>query len=233
MFEATLSEKFWGDEDFTCNKCHITFTSRRGASEHAERAHDVRKLLIKDRSQVKVETERAGPCEVIQDIDVNMNCDGEYFEFMEDEEIKEEVIKLEEPFLVKTNEGVGSQTGMDVGVNEDEGVKMEVKDIKVDGPSSKRDSGEDIEEDEAVFRFEPSTKKHKIPEEGEPIDPDEDDSDSDSDTMTAEKYDRQAKMDAVYQEQLGINIEDDGVEEEKQVLSLRLLFSPLQEECIF
>ena len=72
MFEATLNEDFWGDEDFTCNQCHITFTSRKGASEHAETKHHVRRLLIKDRAQVKVKAEPGDGCKAIDDIDKKM-----------------------------------------------------------------------------------------------------------------------------------------------------------------
>ena len=68
MFEATLNEDFWGDEDFTCSECHITFTSRKGASEHAETKHQVKRLLIKDRAQVKVKTEPGDGCQAIEDI---------------------------------------------------------------------------------------------------------------------------------------------------------------------
>ena len=114
MFEATLSEDFWGEEDFTCNLCHITFTSRGGAREHAERKHKVRRFFIKDRAQIKVEVESGDDCEVINDIDVNMNSEGEYFEFMKEEsseEIKTEDVKMEED--VNTNDEAGLQTDME------------------------------------------------------------------------------------------------------------------------
>ena len=55
MFEANLSEDFWGDEDFTCSHCHIIFTTRKGASVHAETKHKVKSVFIKDRAQVRVE----------------------------------------------------------------------------------------------------------------------------------------------------------------------------------
>ena len=171
MFEATLSEDFWGDEDFTCNQCHIIFTSRKGASEHAERKHNVRRLLIKDRAQVRVVVEPGDDCKVIKNIDVNMDSKGEYFEFMKEEtaeEINTEDVKMEEPFNVNTSGEVGLQTDMEVSRVKDERAegKEEVKDIKIEdegkGPSGRVEYGEYIEEDEPETKFVPPTKKSKI-----------------------------------------------------------------------
>ena len=169
MFEATLSDDFWGDEDFTCNQCHVIFTSRKGASEHAERKHNVRRLLIKDRAQVRVVVEPGDDCKVIKNIDVNMDSKGEYFEFMKEEtaeEIKTEGGKMEEAFNVNTSEEVGLETEMDVNKVKDERTegKEEVKDIKIEdeGASGRVEYGEYIEEDEPETKFVPPTKKPKI-----------------------------------------------------------------------
>ena len=239
MFEVTLSDNFWGDEDFTCSQCNVIFTSRRGASEHAEAKHKVRRLCIKDRYRVKVFAEPRDGCEVIKDIGVKMNSEGEYFEFMKEEtadEIKKEDIKAKEPFDVSTNE------------RRREGVEVNA----TAGPSAKEEPGEYIEQDEVESKFVPSSKKFKVDilveEEkkekrtksavaqypyGEDCETDSDPEikresaeeennltgdDSDSDTlMTPEQYDRQAEMDARYKEILGINDEDDSDEEEKEV----------------
>ena len=110
MFEATLSEDFWGEEDFTCKQCHVIFTSRRAASEHAQTKHKMKRLLIKDRAQVKVEVESGDDCELIDNIDVNINSKGEYFEFVKEEtteaEIKTEDVKMEELLDENTEEGL-------------------------------------------------------------------------------------------------------------------------------
>ena len=154
MFEATLSDDSWGDEDFTCNQCHVIFTSRKGASEHAETKHNVRRLLIKDRAQVRVEVESEDNSEVIENIDVNMSSEGEYFEFVKEElseEIKTEDVKMEETFDVNTSE--------------------EVKDIKTESKgegnvtekqSGILENGEYIEEDKPEIKFAPPPKKPKI-----------------------------------------------------------------------
>ena len=169
MFEATLSEDFWGEEDFTCNECHVIFTSRRAASVHAETKHKVRRLLIKDRARVEVDVGHGDACEVIRDIDVNGNSEGEYFELMKEETVEE--IKKEDIFNVNTNGRVGSQSEneMDISVGnlkqEEGGVKVEVKDIKVEenktgGPSVKVESWEYFEEDDAESKY--PAKKKKI-----------------------------------------------------------------------
>ena len=169
MFEATLSEDFWGEEDFTCNECHVIFTSRRAASVHAETEHKVRRLLINDRAQVEVNVADGDACEVIRDIDVNGNSEGEFFELMKEETVEE--IKKEEIFNVNTNGRVGSQSEneMDISVSnlkqEEGGVKVEVKDIKVEenktgGPSVKVESWEYFEEDDAESKY--PAKKKKI-----------------------------------------------------------------------
>ena len=109
MFEATLSEDFWGEEDFTCKQCHVIFTSRRAASEHAQTKHKMKRLLIKDRAQVKVEVESGDDCELIDNIDVNTKSEGEYFEFVKEEtaeEIKTEDVKMEELLDENTEEGL-------------------------------------------------------------------------------------------------------------------------------
>ena len=170
MFEATLSEDFWGEEDFTCNECHVIFTSRRAASVHAETEHKVRRLLINDRAQVEVNVADGDACEVIRDIDVNGNSEGEYFELMKEETVEE--IKKEEIFNVNTNGRVGSQSEneMDISVGnlkqEEGGVKVEVKDIKVEenktgGPSVKVESWEYFEEDDAESKY-PAKKKNIV-----------------------------------------------------------------------
>ena len=192
----------------------------------------------------------ADECELIKDIVVNMNPKGETAE-----EVKTGEVHMEEPFDANINEGVGSQTEMDVSVSEvnDEETerKVELKNVKVEGgeenvtagPSARRESGEYIEEDDTEFKFDPPKKKPKIvseresksvgedceihsetrakcevPEE-EANDEREEESgeDSDSDFMTPESYDRQAKMEALYREQLGIVIEDGEDTEERQV----------------
>ena len=179
-----------------------------------------------------MEADPEDECEVIEDIDVNMNSKGEYVEFMEDEtaeEIKNEEVKMEEPFHVNTKEEVGSLTLMDVS----EGIERNVKDIKVEdseekvtaGPSGRNESGEYIEEYDAESKFVPPAKKPKIVSVGENCETDSEEEgnteregeDSDSDSMTPERYERQAKMDALYKEQLGLTIEDDDDEEEREV----------------
>ena len=101
---------------------------------HAETEHKMRRLFIKDRARVKVDVVDGDACEVIRDIDVNGNSEGEYFELMKEETV--EKIKKEEIFNVNTNGRVGSQSEneMDISVgNLKQGVKVKVKDIKVDG----------------------------------------------------------------------------------------------------
>ena len=166
--------------------------------------------------------------EVIEDIDVNMNSKGEYVEFMEEEtaeEIKNEEVKMEEPFHVNTKEEVGSLTLMDGGI------ERNVIDLKVeDGEENVTagPSGEYIEEDQAESKFVRPAKKPKIvsveescetdsEEEGNKEREGESGGGSDSDSMTPERYERQAKMDALYKEQLGLTIEDDDDEEEREV----------------
>ena len=169
MFEATLSEDFWGEEDFTRIECHVIFTSRRAASVHAETKHKVRRLLINDRARVEVDVGDGDACEVIRDIDVNGNSEGEYFELMKEETVEE--IKKEDIFNVNTNGRAGSQSEneMDISVSnvkeEEGGVKVEVKDIKVEenktgGPSIKVESWEYFEEDDAESKY--PAKKKKI-----------------------------------------------------------------------
>ena len=51
--------------------------------------------------------------------------------------------------------------------------------------------------------------------------------DSDTDSVTPERYERQAKIDALYKEQLGIVIEDETDEEEKEVVFPLHTFSSL------
>ena len=174
-----------------------------------------------------MEVDPEDECEVIEDIDVNMNSKGEYVEFMEEEtaeEIKNEEVKMEEPFHVNTKEEVGSLTLMDVN----EGIKPNVKDIKVeDGEENVTagPSGEYIEEDQAESKFVRPAKKPKIVSVEESCETDSEEEgnkeregeDSDSDSMTPERYERQAKMDALYKEQLGLTIEDDDDEEEREV----------------
>ena len=165
MFEATLSDDFWGDEDFTCNQCHVTFASRRGASEHAETKHKVRRLLVKDRAQVKVDVESGDVCELINNIDINMNSKGEYFEFVKkekSEEIKTEDVKMEELLDVNTNENLGLHTEMYVRRVKDE-VKKEVKEVKIEkGGLTEGSFGEKMDEDEPETKFVPARKKPKI-----------------------------------------------------------------------
>ena len=232
MFEATLSEDFWGDEDFTCKICHRTFVTRRGASVHAESEHKVRSILIKDRAKVRVEVEPEEECEVIEDIDANMRSQGEYVEFVEEEraeEIKNEEVKMEETFHVNTNEKVGSQTEMDTSDSEvkDEGIEqnMEVKDVKGEGSEEK--SGEYIEEDDTEFKpriesigedCETCSEANAENEEEEGYEEREPEEDSDSeDSMTPEVYERQAEMEALYRDQLGIVIEESDDEDEREV----------------
>ena len=183
-----------------------------------------------------MEADPEDECEVIEDMYVNMNSKGEYVEFMEEEtaeEIKNEEVKMEEPFHVNTKEEVGSLTLMDVN----EGIKPNVKDIKVeDGEENVTagPSGEYIEEDQAESKFVRPAKKPKIVSVEESCETDSEEEgnkeregeDSDSDSMTPERYERQAKMDALYKEQLGLTIEDDDDEEEKggRFLSLHLLY---------
>ena len=172
-----------------------------------------------------MEADPEDECEVIEDIDVNMNSKGEYVEFMEEEtaeEIKNEEVKMEEPFHVNTKEEVGSLTLMDGGI------ERNVIDLKVeDGEENVTagPSGEYIEEDEAESKFVQPAKKPKIVSAGESCETDSEEEgnkeregeDSDSDSMTPERYERQAKMDALYKEQLGLTIEDDDDEEEREV----------------
>ena len=140
---------------------------------------------------MEADREDEGEDEVIEDIDVNMNSKGEYVEFMEEEtaeEIKNEEVKMEEPFHVNTKEEVGSLTLMDVS----QGIKRNVKDIKVEdseekvtaGPSGRNESGEYIEEDEAESKFVPPAKKPKIVSVGEncETDPEEEGEGEDSDS---------------------------------------------------
>jgi len=54
MFRATLSDDYWGEEDYTCLICYTIITSRSGASEHAEEKHNTKKLSIQDRAKVTV-----------------------------------------------------------------------------------------------------------------------------------------------------------------------------------
>ena len=79
-----------------------------------------------------MEADPEDECEVIEDIDVNMNSKGEYVEFME-EEIKNEEVKTEEPFHVTRNEEVGLLTLMDVSKR----IEQNVKDIKVEDGEEK------------------------------------------------------------------------------------------------
>ena len=175
-----------------------------------------------------MEADPEDECEVIEDIDVNMNSKGEYVEFMEEEtaeEIKNEEVKMEEPFHVNTKEEVGSLTLMDGGI------ERNVIDLKVeDGEENVTagPSGEYIEEDQAESKFVRPAKKPKIvsveescetdsEEEGNKEREGESGGGSDSDSMTPERYERQAKMDALYKEQLGLTIEDDDDEEEREV----------------
>ena len=173
---------------------------------------------------------------MIKDIDVNINSQGEYVEFVEKETAEE--VKMEEPFHVNTNAGVGSHTEMDVNVSEvnDEGIeeKVKVKDVTVEGieenitagSSARSESGEYIEEDDTEFKPKIesveedcetySESNPEIPEE-ESDEERESGDDSDSDSMTPERYERQAKLDALYKEQLGLTIEDDDDEEEREV----------------
>ena len=133
---------------------------------HAETKHKVRRLLIKDRARVEVDVGHGDACEVIRDIDVNGNSEGEYFELMKEETVEE--IKKEEIFNVNTN-GSQSENEMDISVGnlkqEEGGVKVEVKDIKVEenktgGPSVKVESWEYFEEDDAESKY--PAKKKKI-----------------------------------------------------------------------
>ena len=169
MFEATLSEDFWGEEDFTCNQCHVIFTSRRAASEHAQTKHKMKRLLIKDRAQVKVEVESGDDCELIDNIDVNTKSEGEYFEFVKEEtaeEIKTEHVKIEEFLDENTEEGLQIEE-MDVSrvkVEDLEG-KEEVKDIKIEEGEEDVTKGQFVKhfvEDESETKFVPPRKKPKI-----------------------------------------------------------------------
>ena len=137
---------------------------------HAETEHKVRRLLIKDRARVEVDVADGDACEIIRDIDVNGNSEGEYFELMKEETVEE--IKKEEIFNVNTN-GSQSENEMDISVGnlkqEEGGVKVEVKDIKVEenktgGPSVKVESWEYFEEDETESKYAPPppAKKKKI-----------------------------------------------------------------------
>ena len=126
----------------------------------------MRRLLIKDRARVEVDVGHGDACEVIRDIDVNGNSEGEYFELMKEETVEE--IKKEEIFNVNTN-GSQSENEMDISIGnlkqEEGGVKVEVKDIKVEenktgGPSVKVESWEYFEEDDAESKY--PAKKKKI-----------------------------------------------------------------------
>ena len=172
-----------------------------------------------------MEVDPEDECEVIEDMYVNMNSKGEYVEFMEEEtaeDIKNEEVKMEEPFHVNTKEEVGSLTLMDGGI------ERNVIDLKVeDGEENVTagPSGEYIEEDQAESKFVPPAKKPKIVSVEESCETDSEEEgnkeregeDSDSDSMTPERYERQAKMDVLYKEQLGLTIEDDDDEEEREV----------------
>ena len=149
---------------------------------------------------------------------------------MEDEtaeEIKNEEVKMEEPFHVNTKEEVGLLTLMDGGIEPNvKNIKVEDSEEKVTaGPSGRNESGEYIEEYDAESKFVPPAKKPKIVSAGESCETDSEEEgnkeregeDSDSDSMTPERYERQAKMDALYKEQLGLTIEDDDDEEEREV----------------
>ena len=135
---------------------------------HAETEHKVRRLLIKDRARVEVDVGHGDACEVIRDIDVNGNSEGEYFELIKEETVEE--IKKEDIFNVNTNGRAVSQSEneMDISVSnvkqEEGGVKVEVKDIKVEEnkTSVKIESWEYFEEDEAESKYVPPAKKKKI-----------------------------------------------------------------------
>ena len=133
---------------------------------HAETEHKVRRLLIKDRARVEVDVGHGDACEVIRDIDVNGNSEGEYFELIKEETVEE--IKKEDIFNVNTNERVGAQIENEMGISvsnlkeEEGGVKVEVKDIKVEEnkTSVKVESWEYFEEDDAESKY--PAKKKKI-----------------------------------------------------------------------
>ena len=110
---------------------------------HTETKHKVRRLLINDRAQVEVDVGHGDACEVIRDIDVNGNSEGEYFELMKEETVEE--IKKEDIFNVNTNGRAVSQSEneMDISVSnvkeEEGGGSFRVKKLKKIDPPQKFD----------------------------------------------------------------------------------------------